>query len=415
MTITEHGRGTSGEPGIDPTCTGSLELRADHRLDRAPHSDPGDAIPDGDSRIGHTLGVAGLAALVLIGGVSLGIAVTSHGPLGIVDLDAPASSTAPVAGIDGLAPGGPARVVRLPVPNPGNGPLTLTGLVPQLAGLPAACPAGAWRITLPSRLPVLPGPAPAHAGPAGGSGTPAPDPGPATVPLTAALTADAPESCQALAVPLHVTVAATTGGAPTSIDSVVTLATARLGGPGALVSVTGGQVRVLPSPPVLGPAPTGYTVDALNPDGTRTRICPTVSLDPCLDTAFPRAVRRGYLVTAHAGSAWQRDAAAVQVWTPPPTPLLTPAGGSAAIGPAPALTLAAPPAAGGYRLTVTVDGGEVFQQEVTAEIALDRTVRLPGSRPGRHVAVAVATVHGTSISSVPLTFRIAASGALAPA
>jgi hypothetical protein len=336
----------------------------------------------------EALGVAGVITIVVAAGISLGFASTSNDPLSIVDVAA-AQDPDTLGGLTGLAPGGPAVVVRLPVTNPGDRPLTLTGVTPQLSLLPSTCPATAWLFTPVTELPVLP------------AGTAA------EVSLSVALVADAPASCQAVAASLPAVVRATAGGAATSIDSTVTVATGRLGSPGAVISVEGGAVRVRATAPSAGPQPSGYTVDAVDPDGRHSTVCARPTLDVCVDGAAPGAVRRGYVVTAHLGSNWRRDSVAVEVWTPPPAPSLALPSRSAAEQ---ELTVTAPPAGGAYQVTITVDGVQVARLPVPEDVALARTVRLHGLGPGPHRAVARAGSHDVSAESAPLIL-----GAMNPA
>jgi hypothetical protein len=352
---------------------------------------PAGSVPG--SRLKEAFGIAGVMAIVVTAGVSLGFAWTSDDPLSIVDVGTSAQAPDMVEGLEGLAPGGPGAVVRMPVTNPGKDPLTLTGLTPQLSLLPSTCPASAWSVTVPDQLPVVVPPA-----------------SDAQLPVSVALAADAPASCQGLAGSLHATVSASVGGVATSVDTMVTLSTARLGSPGAMVSADGGVVRVLATPPSAGPRPTGYTVDAVGPDGRHLAVCARPTLAACVDTTAPGAVRRGYVVTAHTGADWRRDSAQVQVWTPPPTPSLT-----LPIGPAgtdPDLAVTAPAAPGGYQVAITVDGVQVALLPVPRNVALDRSVRLTGLGSGLHQAVARAAAHDTSAVSAPLGFTTDAAGTL---
>jgi hypothetical protein len=315
-------------------------------------------------------------AIVVTAGVSLGFAWTSDDPLSVVDVAA-AQGPDSVGGLPGLAPGGPAGVVQLPVTNAGVTALTVTGVAPQLFLLPSTCPSTAWRFTVPAPLPVV----------AAGSD--------AQVPVQVALAGDAPAGCQAVNTSLHAVVSATAGGLETSIDTTAPLSTGRLGSPGAGLSVEAGAVRVLVSAPSQGPQPSGYTVDAVGPDGRHVTVCALPTLDPCVDTAAPSAVRRSYVVTAHAGSQWRRDSTQVEVWTPPPAPTLTLGSGSAAS--ARDLVVTAPAAGGTYQVTITVDGVQVAGLPVPGGVALDRSVRLTRLAPGPHQAVARAGTHDASI------------------
>jgi hypothetical protein len=270
------------------------------------------------------------------------------------------------------------------VTNPGSEPLALTGVTPELSLLPSTCPSGAWLVSTPVQLPVVP----AQTG--------------IEVPVTVALAADAPAGCQAIVSPLHATVSATAGGIATSVDTAATVSTGRLGSPGATVSVQDGAVRVTPSAPSTGPQPSGYTVNAVGPDGRHLAVCAQPTLTPCVDAAAPGAVRRGYVVTAHAGAGWRRDSAQVEVWTPPPTPALARPKRSAKGDPELAIDAAA--AGGAYQVTITVDGVQVARLSVPRNVPLHRSLRLHALGPGPHEAVARTGTHGVWAASAPLTF-----------
>jgi hypothetical protein len=143
--------------------------------------------------------------------------------------------------------------------------------------------------------------------------------------------------------------------------STMLLSTARLGTPGADLTVRGADVLITPVAPDTGPVPWFYSVSELGPDGTVTLVCDHLTTRPCRDVgaapapvgpppvgptpigsapidptpvgptptgapdeagrgdpagatgerASRTAAQRRYLVTAHLGRHWLQDSAPV--------------------------------------------------------------------------------------------------------
>ncbi|HEY6796219.1 MAG TPA: hypothetical protein VI248_16210 [Kineosporiaceae bacterium] len=289
------------------------------------------------------LAALGRRAVTVVGGglvmvvcSALAVGVVSVSPQGFGFRLPELATSGALAGSDGLSPGAPAEQVPITVRNPGTTSLDILAVRPDLAALPAACPAPAWRTSPPPDLPTVAARAEA------------------TLTLPVALVPDAPASCQALTVRIPVRIdaqqqptpaqpdsgragtpapapAADVGSPrPVTVDAQAEVTIATLGTPSATVGVRDGRVAVTPVRPASGPAPAGYTVSVLDDAGRRTVLCPrpvTVCVDPLGTAATPRR----YLVTALLGTRWSRDSTLLTPWAPgpPPVPAATPAGAAA--------------------------------------------------------------------------------------
>jgi hypothetical protein len=158
-------------------------------------------------------------------------------------------------------------------------------------GLPSACPASAWQVSLPTRL--------AGAGP-----------GSATVELADT----APAGCQGRTVSLTLTVTASRPGAPAKAMNATSgpVTVAALGRPGVAVARRDGRLAVLTVPDDSGPAATGYRVETLDGQGRAHVVCELTAPTPCDAGPVPAAgsdVR--YRVVAALG-AWRSASAAIR-------------------------------------------------------------------------------------------------------
>jgi len=381
--------------------------------------------------IGRRAPLAVLGALLLVVGsaVGLGFVSISTDGVGFGRPDA-APVTPTVEGVDGLYPGGPAHRIPFTVRNVEASSFEVTAVRPDLADLPAGCPASAWRIADPSQAPTVA----AHAE--------------AELSVPVALAADAPAPCQALAVRLtvhvdglrHPTPVATPEAAgagdpagavratgpsagpllPGSLDAEAQLTTATLGSPTVTLGVREGRVAVLPARPATGPAPESYEVatsDAAgHPAGDGAGdavICPAPAGD-CVDRSAPAAAERHYVVVARLGTHWMRRSAPVQAWTAPPVPVLAFAGPDG--DPARSMVLSTGPAAGAYEVALVADAAPApfLVEQIAAGEHADRLVQVPAMGPGVHRVVAVARFHGWRAPSGALRLMVSAAGTSTP-
>ncbi|HEX2806994.1 MAG TPA: hypothetical protein VHN80_12580, partial [Kineosporiaceae bacterium] len=355
--------------------------------------------------------VVGAIALVVCSGMALGIVSVGNtgsaldGPPGA---DQPAPSAEAVPGLDGVYPGGAARSVPVTVHNEADVPFEITAVRPELSGVPARCPAAAWRIAVSAALPTVP--------PGGRS----------TVSLPVTLAPGAPDGCQSITVTVPVIIeglqhrdagAAEAGptpsvdvppslqvppspeatATPATIRSAAAITTATLGSPVTSLAVRGSQVAVSVGRPASGPAPDGYQVDVLAASGRRS-LCRPTAPGSCVDSV-PAAADRSYLAAARLGEHWVREAPTKQAWTAPPAPQLSFTDGDQPSDSA--LTLDAAGGANGYDVALYVDGsGSPFHTErVAAGARLSLIVEPPGYGPGKHRIVAVSSFHGRRTSS----------------
>jgi hypothetical protein len=349
--------------------------------------------------------------IVQVPGPSPDRSTTDASPAPVADLPAP--SVEAITGADGVYPGGAARPLPVMVRNPAATPLEILSVRPDLSGVPGSCPAAAWRIGAASGVPAVPAA------------------GRATVTLTAALVAGAPNSCQGVTVTVPVTIegrlgpdlgtapsgsttgsvagsaaGSTAGSAATAtLAATATVRAATLGSPTAALTVHGSQIAVQVTRPGAGPTPASYQVTTIAPDGRRGVLCER-STGSCLDTGLRAASGHGYLVTARLGEHWSRSSTALHGWTPAPAPRLAFADSDRPAGSA--LTLEAPAGAGSYEVALYADGsGSPFHTErVPAGSGIDRIVPPPGLRPGRHRIVAVALFKGARTSSGTLRLTV---------
>lgn len=137
---------------------------------------------------------AGMAttALLLSGGMAFAYVTSSGSGAGTARVIAP-QVTASVGTVAGQYPGAAPTTLPVVVRNDGAAPFTLTGVVPATDGFPATCPASAWSLGPPDPLPTVP---PTTS---------------MTVPVTASLHTDAPNSCQGATLSVPVTVTGTIG------------------------------------------------------------------------------------------------------------------------------------------------------------------------------------------------------------
>lgn len=364
---------------------------------------------------------AGALLLVACSGMALGIVTISPSGLGL-DLGAVPQGPPEVAGTDGVYPGGPARTVSLTVRNAAAAAFEITAVTAELAGLPADCPAAAWRVGAPELLPTVPARAEV------------------TVPLPVALAPDAPDSCQAMTVRIPVVLdglrhplpgagpatpgdtpgaaevtpsaGAAQGLRPERLEAVAPVTTALLGSPGGTLSVRGTEVAVQPAPPAAGPVPARYDVEVLGARNRRTAVCTGVT-GPCLDRTSPAAADRRYVVTARAGVNWRRSSSVLQAWTPPPAPSVDFADGGPSAG---ALVIRARGAASAYDVAVYADGwtSPFHTSRVLPGGSLDVTVPVPDLGPGTHRFVAVSRFHGWRAPSGTLRMAVAPDGVASP-
>jgi len=399
---------TSPAPTLRPT--GPLPLAA-----------PGGRHRADDVRRGSL--AAGTALLLTTTGLVLGVMGVPPGGLwhsgtgGVAD---------PVAGVAGLFPGGPAQQVSITVSNTAPSSFEITDVRPDLSALPAACPASAWHPDPPDQLPTVA----AHAQ--------------ATVTVPVSLLPDAPDSCQGLSLRLPVRVhglrhpkpeastpapasaagrvrapalapalgpALGPGAGPavelreTSADAEARLTTATLATPEVSVTAAGGVLVLTPRRPAAGPRPAAWTVEALAPDGTRTRLPSEGGTYP--DRLAPAAAQRRYVVTATLGARWERPSAMITASTPPPRPTLTSA--RAADGQA-QVRLAVGVGAQSYQVGLFRDGASAPFRVVAvgAGTAGEQPVELPPSGGVEHRVVAVARFGPWQVTSAQVT--VSASG-----
>lgn len=137
---------------------------------------------------------AGCLGLLAVGvtGAATAFVVAGGDGNGTAQVSAPSALSAVSTEVGeeaALFPGGPAVPMLVTVSNPGGIPFTITALTPDLAGLPASCPAAVWEIT------------------ASGHPEPVEPRGSASVPIEVRLLDDAPSTCQgsSVLVSLHVT------------------------------------------------------------------------------------------------------------------------------------------------------------------------------------------------------------------
>jgi len=121
-----------------------------------------------------------MAVVLVAGGGGAAVAYVTAGGRGVgaVAVQAPDDVLAVAGTVTGLYPGGPPASVDVTVTNREALPLTVTDITPDLASLPADCPASAWDVR-PDGGPVT---VPAHGG--------------LVVPVRIGLTASAPQQCQ---------------------------------------------------------------------------------------------------------------------------------------------------------------------------------------------------------------------------
>jgi hypothetical protein len=374
--------------------------------------------------------VATLGAILLTvcSGMALGVVTWSPSGLGLRFRSEPLGPPV-VTGLDGVWPGGPARSVPLAVQNTQPSAFEMSTVVADLTGLPAGCPASAWRVAAPELLPTVPARSEV------------------TVPLPVSLTADAPETCQGMTLrfpvridglrhPLPRTGAADAdagsgdgsssaapgveaSGAPGdgaasllphSLTATATVAAARLGSPGGTVSVQGTQVEIVPTRPGGGPVPARYDVDLLGPDDRRTVVCAGTT-GACVDHDVPPATARRYLVTAWVGSAWHQVSRPLAAWTPPPAPTLAFAADRSAGS---TLLVTARGAASAYDVELSADGTPFHRARVAAGSPLTQRVLTPDFDPGRHRLVATARFHSWRAPSATLTVTVRGDGVPEP-
>ena len=312
----------------------------------------------------------------------------------------PAPSVESTTGADGVYPGGAARPMPVTVRNPAGTPLEILSVRPDLSGVPAGCPATAWEIGAAGQVPAVPAA------------------GQATVNLSVALAASAPNSCQGVKVTVPVTIEGRQGSDPGSappsakpatLAATTTITAATLGSPTAALTVHGREISVQVTKPGAGPTPASYQVTTIAPDGRRSVLCERTTGD-CLDSGLPAASGHGYLVTARLGEHWSRSSTALHAWTPAPAPQLA---FSDSDRPADsALTLEAPGGAGSYEVALYVDGSSspFHTERVPAGSGADLIVQPPGLRPGRHRIVAVALFKGTRTTSGTLRLTVPGGG-----
>jgi hypothetical protein len=353
--------------------------------------------------------VSGAVLLVVVSGMALGIVSVS--PSGLrLRLGSPTGQSRPVAGADGVHPGGTPQTVPVTVRNASAEAFEISGVRADLSGLPGSCPAPAWRVGQPEILSTVPARSEV------------------TVPLPVSLTVEAPTTCQGVTARFPVILEGIRHGAGAQTSATVrrtgqaagrppaprresltaeaVVRAGRLGSPGGTLSVRNAVLGIAPSPPARGPVPSSFDVEALDGSDRRSPVC-MATTGLCLDRKAAAAAPRRYVVTARLGLNWRQESAVLQAWSPPPAPDLRFSDGTTS-----ALVLTARGGTSAYSVVVHLDGAVApfHTARVTADSTLTEIVKLPALDAGTHRIVAVSRFHGLRAPSATLHVAVSRGG-----